>query len=152
MALRLGIDLDGVLADFDTAFESACREIVGAPATGGDAFSMGDVASADMKRAWRVVLAKPNFWSTLAPYEPDEIKRLYRRSRSRKWEVFFLTKRPGTKGDTVQFQTQWWLESHGFYLPAVMTVKGSRGEVANALRLDLTGRVGEGRGGGRYGE
>ena len=49
----------------------------------------------------------------------------------------FLTKRPASAGDPVQFQTQWWLEQHGYYLPAVLTVPGSRGELANALRLDL---------------
>jgi hypothetical protein len=37
----------------------------------------------------------------------------------------------------VQFQTQWWIERFGFYLPSVLTVPGSRGEIANALRLDL---------------
>ena len=49
----------------------------------------------------------------------------------------FLTKRPASAGDAVQFQTQWWLEQQGFYLPAVITVPGSRGDLANALRLDL---------------
>jgi hypothetical protein len=51
--------------------------------------------------------------------------------------VFFLTKRPKSAGDTVLVQTQWWLERHGFYMPSVITVPGSRGELANALRLDL---------------
>jgi hypothetical protein len=37
----------------------------------------------------------------------------------------------------VQFQTQWWIEHHGFYMPAVLTIPGSRGEVANGLRLNL---------------
>ena len=37
----------------------------------------------------------------------------------------------------MQFQTQWWIERFGFYLPAVLTVPGSRGEIANGLRLDL---------------
>jgi hypothetical protein len=37
----------------------------------------------------------------------------------------------------VQFQTQWWLEQNGFFLPSALTVLGSRGEVANALRLDI---------------
>ena len=48
-----------------------------------------------------------------------------------------MTKRPPSAGDSVQFQTQWWIERYGFYLPAVLTVPGSRGEVANALRLDV---------------
>ena len=45
--------------------------------------------------------------------------------------------RLASAGDAVQFQTQWWLEQQGFYLPAVVTVPGSRGDLANALRLDL---------------
>jgi hypothetical protein len=48
-----------------------------------------------------------------------------------------MTKRPPSAGDSVQFQTQWWIERFGFYLPAVMTVPGSRGDIANGLRLDL---------------
>ena len=58
-------------------------------------------------------------------------------ARASRWEVFFLTKRPRSAGDPVQFQTQSWLERQGFYLPAVLTVPGSRGELANSLRLDL---------------
>ena len=48
-----------------------------------------------------------------------------------------MTRRPSTEGDPVQFQTQWWIEQQGFYYPAVVTVPGSRGELANALRLDV---------------
>ncbi len=48
-----------------------------------------------------------------------------------------MTKRPPSAGDSVQFQTQWWIERFGFYLPAVLTVLGSRGDIANGLRLDL---------------
>jgi hypothetical protein len=62
---------------------------------------------------------------------------LYELSRRWRWEVVFMTRRPSTDGDPVQFQTQWWLEEHGFFLPAVVTVPGSRGELANALRLDV---------------
>ena len=47
-----------------------------------------------------------------------------------------MTKRPPSAGDSVQFQTQWWIERFGFYLPSVLTVPGSRG-TSNALRLDL---------------
>jgi hypothetical protein len=70
-------------------------------------------------------------------YEPAEIANLYALARAGRWEVCFLTKRPASAGDAVQFQTQWWLEQQGYYLPAVITVPGSRGDLANALRLDL---------------
>ena len=78
-----------------------------------------------------------NWWTRLAAYEPAQIARLYALSRNLRWEVVFMTRRPESSGDPVQFQSQWWLESHGFYLPAVVTVPGSRGDLANALRLDM---------------
>ena len=134
MGLRLGFDVDGVLADFQTALGSACQESVGNEAT---PESARDLPTVDLKRAWRRIIRTPNWWTTLAAYEPDQVARLYELTRRNRWEVFFLTKRPVTQGDTVQFQTQWWIESHGFYLPAVATVPNSRGEIARALRLDL---------------
>ena len=52
------------------------------------------------------------------------------------WEVFFITQRPATAGDTVQRQTQRWLVRQGFDLPSVLVIPGSRGAAAGALRLD----------------
>ena len=51
-------------------------------------------------------------------------------------EVFFITQRPRTDGDTVQRQTQRWLVGQGFDLPSVLVLGGSRGAAAGALRLD----------------
>jgi hypothetical protein len=49
-----------------------------------------------------------------------------------------MTSRPPSAGDSVQLQTQVWLERHGYYLPSVLTTPpGSRGELARSLRLDL---------------
>lgn len=136
MTLRVGMDLDGVIADFRAAF----REAAGATADVQDLTGEGAVdrlSRSDLRRAWKEVRARPNWWLELRPYEPEEIRRLYRLARLGKWEVVFLTKRPETAGDSVQFQTQWWLEQHGYYLPSVLTVPGSRGEIANALHLDI---------------
>jgi hypothetical protein len=142
MSLRVGFDIDGVLANFRVAFRAAAIRIVrrdveetfdptGSPA--GDS----PLSPNEVRRVWDHIAKTPNWWMEIDAYEPDQIARLYSLARAAAWEVYFLTKRPPSAGDSVQFQTQWWIERFGFYLPSVLTVPGSRGEVANALRLDL---------------
>ena len=136
MSMRIGCDIDGVLADFRTEFFKMAAQVLGR--TRSDSLDDLDaVSEADSRRIWRAITQTPNWWLGLAPYEPVEIARLYRLSREHKWEIFFMTTRVPTAGESVQFQTQWWLEQQGFYLPSVFTVLGSRGELANSLRLDL---------------
>jgi hypothetical protein len=138
MPLRIGIDMDGVLADFRSAFRATAKACLGHaiddPDDPGATRSLGQK---DVNRVWEHVAQTSNWWMTLQPYEPEQIARLYSLARAAAWEIFFLTKRPPSAGDSVQFQTQCWIERYGFYLPAVLTVPGSRGEAANALRLDL---------------
>jgi hypothetical protein len=138
MSLRVAFDIDGVLADFRTAFQQASRE-AGITSTVPDTESPSadPLSSRDIKAIWDYVKRTPNWWIRLSAYEPGQLVRLYELARLRKWEVVFMTRRPSTEGDPVQFQTQWWIEQHGFYYPAVVTVPGSRGELANALRLDV---------------
>jgi hypothetical protein len=138
MSLRIGIDIDGVLADFRTAFRKASKSSLGhAIDESDDPKSAESLGQKDVKRVWEQIARTSNWWMTLQPYEPDQVARLYSLTRAAGWEVFFLTNRPASAGDTVQFQTQWWIERQGFYLPAVLTVPGSRGDIANGLRLDL---------------
>jgi hypothetical protein len=133
--------VDGVLADFRSAFRAVAAGLIDGEPQDFDRVSspQSDVPLApdEVRRVWDRIAKTPNWWMEIAPYEPEQIARLYGLTRAAGWEVFFLTKRPPSAGDSVQFQTQWWIERCGFYLPSVLTVPGSRGEVANALRLDL---------------
>ena len=132
--LRLGIDVDGVVADFRSAFRTLAEQELGIAAE--DAES--DLTRADIERLWRAVAGRSNWWLDVPPYEPDQILRLYSGARQSRWEVFFMTSRPPSAGDSVQLQTQVWLERHGFFLPSVLTTPaGARGELARSLRLDL---------------
>jgi hypothetical protein len=133
VSLRLGLDMDGVLADFRSAFRETARACLNR----GTGEETSPLTAREVERVWSHIAQTPNWWLTLRPFEPAEIAKLYTRARAARWEVFFLTRRPPSGGDPVQFQTQWWLEQQGFYLPAVLTVPGSRGELANSLRLDL---------------
>jgi hypothetical protein len=133
--LRLGIDVDGVVADFRSAFRALARKQLGMAADDVE----GELSKADVDRLWKAVASSTNWWVDVPAHEPDQIARLYKQARRERWEVFFLTSRPLSAGDAVQLQTQVWLERFGFLLPSVLTAPaGARGELARALRLDLT--------------
>jgi phosphoglycolate phosphatase-like HAD superfamily hydrolase len=114
MSLRLGIDIDGVLADFRAAFRKASKSSIGhAIEDQGDPKASASLGQREVKRVWEQIARTPNWWMTLEPYEPDQVARLYQLTRAAGWEVFFLTNRPASAGDTVQFQTQWRIERQG---------------------------------------
>lgn len=119
--LRVGCDLDGTLADLSGAYRTV-EERVHSDSDG---------------LVWDAIRNIDNFWLGLDPLEPGIVRRLFEMSTRSKWEVFFVTQRPGTAGDSVQRQTQQWLMNQGFETPSVLTVPGSRGRAAHALDLDF---------------
>ena len=138
MSIRVGFDVDGVIANFNKTFRETAARIEGGAGSHNRSDPAGRALAADaMKRVWDHISRTSQWWLQLEAYEPDQIQRLYRTSRERRWEVYFMTTRPSSAGETTQFQTQWWLESNGFPLPSVLTVPGSRGDAANALKLDI---------------
>jgi hypothetical protein len=177
MPLRIGFDMDGVLADFALAFHEVDLRLFGPGASlsapqpekeeeaqsspdGGSTGENGRAAAPDadadgeatvnpdpgspspreLRRRrdviWKSIHSTPNFWGTLKPTEAGVVARIHEMTLRHKWEVFFITQRPATKGDTVQRQTQHWLVHQGFDLPSVLVLGGSRGAAAGALRLD----------------
>ena len=64
------------------------------------------------------------------------VRRVQKLAHELRWDVLFVTQRPGTAGRTQQLQTQHWLKRRGFEYPSVYTTMGSRGAIAAALTLD----------------
>ena len=130
MPLRIACDLDGTLADMDAALQREARALFGAEAT------VGDLTDAQSRRLWIRVGEIEDFWVTLDEIEPGAVARLAAFAALYGWEVLFVTQRPASAGETVQRQSQRWLQAHGFELPSVYVLGGSRGPVAEALALD----------------
>jgi hypothetical protein len=167
MPLRIAFDLDGVLADMESELRRQSEILFGGPmahqvlerADAGDSADAVDadeaagspdavpdfappviqldMTSRQQRRLWQHVRSIENFWEGLDEIEPGIVRRLATLATDRRWEIIFLTKRPGTAGATAQVQTQRWLENKGFTLPSVFVVQGSRGRIAAALGLDI---------------
>jgi hypothetical protein len=89
-----------------------------------------------LDRVWATIESTPDFWTTLKPIDPEAVPRIKEMMLRHGWEVFFITQRPKTAGETVQRQTQRWLVEQGFDWPSVLVMPGSRGKAAGALHLD----------------
>jgi hypothetical protein len=161
MPLRLGFDMDGVVADLNAALvreaallfpglelqaepvrlEQAPPAPAQGPAAGTEPAeivpSSLPLTRRQQRQLWDAVKSIPNFWETLDETEPGIVSRIAETSRVRRWEIIFLTSRPSCAGDVVQVQSQRWLQRHGFELPSVFVVSTSRGRIASALELDV---------------
>ena len=143
MILRIGFDMDGVLADFAAAYRAIETRLYG-PADQARVDNPEEVADDDapvpsrrrQDAIWAAIRQTPDFWQTLAPLDPRAVSRIHEMTLRHRWETFFITQRPATNGSTVQRQTQRWLVEQGFDLPSVLVIDGSRGAAIAALRLD----------------
>ena len=163
MSIRIGFDVDGVVADFAAGYRAVEQRLFGGRPSRADEPESEDRSQEhretrfreavdrpgetpaeshqphEMRRRrdliWKEIKQTRDFWATLAPIEVDGVRRIHQLMLRHRWEIFFITQRPTTAGDTVQRQTQRWLVEQGFDFPSVLVVTGSRGVVSSALRL-----------------
>src|SRR5262249_29732189 len=154
-----GFDVDGVFANMESELIRHARLLFGEDVPrrsadrGPDSFDPKDspepssesppalnklrLTPRRQSRLWRHVQSIDNFWESLDEVEPGAVRRVAHAVAERRWEVIFLTKRPGSAGASSQVQTQRWFQAKGFPLPSVFVVQGSRGRIASALGLDI---------------
>lgn len=160
MTLRIACDLDGTVADMDGALQRVAERIFGAgvglapvkpaddeddqddPAEAnleplpGPAATPRVLSAREIRTLWSEVRRIENFWTTLDEIEPGTVRRFAELTAAHRWHVVFMTRRPQTRGESTQLQSQRWLQEKGFLLPSVCVVSRARGVLAGALHLN----------------
>src|SRR5688500_9232751 len=120
MAIRVGFDVDGVIADFASSYreieerlfpdrpgradepereerEQEQREIRSASDAADPAAAARETPSRELRRRrdliWKQIQATSDFWTTLRPIQPDGVRRIHEMMIRHRWEVFFITQR-----------------------------------------------------------
>lgn len=138
----VGLDVDGILANFFKAYEDIIVEATGVdkfparyPVLLPPTWNWPEFYGYDKKvisEVWRYIKQSPTFWTemTALPYAKEFLEHLDKSDH----EVYFITDRPGICS---QMQTQLWLADNGFYGPNVIISRKGKGVVAAALSLDV---------------
>ena len=135
--MRIGIDLDGVLADFTTSFFEISRHLFGKPEVGvlpHDWYMTGLLTKEECSKTWEAVRNTRNFWLNLGREKGVTSQNL--RNMAKTNDLVFITARAHTKGYSVQQQSAAWLAlEFGLKWPTVIE-EDHKGPLASALHLD----------------
>lgn len=147
--LRIGFDLDGVLANFTVAFSTMAHAQFGTPVYPDghcvDVYSFG-LSDEEADILWGYINTHPEFWRDLPPLvTPQEAQRI--RALACRANVFFLTTRPekGVQGAVTAATADWLcahigledpLQSVGILVESRLVVSGSSSEKAKDI-VDL---------------
>lgn len=140
--MKIGMDIDGVLADFVTPFVQLLEQRVGGPAI--DPGSITDPNFQHHPFLTREIIYDcmvessydPDFWRVLAPLpSPDQWQSLNQMSRDN--DVVFITHRWVRDTYDINQVTCDWLHRHGFDNPVVHFTQEKKSELVRQLEVEL---------------
>ena len=142
--MRIGFDIDGVLANFPPAYEKLFVDITGdnnfppltseGPGSWNWPTDLHGYTAEHTKEAWRRIKKSPDFWVSLDAILPDFIHFMnWLGEHEDDHELYFVTARPGTE---TKWQTEQWFINRIGVAPTVL-ISEEKGMIAKALNLDL---------------
>lgn len=140
--MRIGVDVDGVLADFNSSFINLVIAETGVDLFPKRPFDIPTwnypeyygYTAQQTSDVWEKIKRDPYFWSLLPGYPLTRASLEYlnwRQSECRD-DVYFITARPG---QTAKQQTEFWLRESGAVNPTVL-ISDKKGACAVALELN----------------
>jgi uncharacterized HAD superfamily protein len=145
--VRIGFDIDGVLADFATDYQNLVIQV-----SGKNLFAPTDAMNPPcwdwpeyrgytketMKEVWGCIVPSNTFWYGLLPFADSiQTMTMLLRELEHRHDVYYVTSRPGA---TVKRQTEAWLMRYLPYAESGLTptviISSEKGLVARALKLD----------------
>ena len=141
--MRIGFDVDGVLARFTTAYQQLVVDVAGV-----DLFEPGDATDPPcwnwpeyrgydkntIDKVWGHIKGSHDFWMSLSELPDCCTLRTLILDLQRWHDIYFVTSRVGRD---VKWQTEQWLRLHlQMDLPTVL-MSSEKGLVAKALKLDV---------------
>lgn len=140
--MRIGFDVDGVLADFYVGYEKLIVKMTGEnrfppldPIMGPAVWDWPQYhgyTEEQVADAWKVIGSRTGFWSSAPPLPgmadlQAQIHDLYMDH-----DIYFITARGGPAAKT---ETELWLQVGGVSVPTVL-ISSAKGPIAKALKLD----------------
>lgn len=137
LRLKIGVDIDGVLVDFSSAFLKEAELVLGRKIEGvqnrWNFEECLNITPEEVSKVWRQI-KNTDDWFLLVPKPfPGVVN--YLQDLTAKHEVYFITSRSKTSGYSPQEQSELYLQSLGVPIPTVIANK-NKGLVAAALELD----------------
>lgn len=139
---RIGIDIDGVLANFNHSFREFIHEhtdvrlpeITDTYPDAWDYHKRAGVMKQDDSKLWKLINDSQTFWKNIPAYSDATLFLEWAAWLPSEVDVYFITSRPGK---TAKAQSEAWLQKNGWgydFHPTVL-ISSKKGECASALEL-----------------
>lgn len=139
--LKIGFDVDGVLALFDTGYRQKLKQVSGKDGTLGVSEEPPcwnwptecGYTQEDDNAAWKAIKADERFWVSLPPMpQARQALTILSEAYNEGHEVYFITHRMGVNP---HMQTSAWLVNNGYLGFPNVLVTGNKGPIAKGLQL-----------------